>query len=163
MNSFGQSSQYMSIKFPLLKQSENTWTCNFPRLPTACDFMVFTKYFSSSTLWTINDVMVKIPFGKISKFYLASEMSKIATKSFLCDIIDGPYFTSLFLCFNRLFHSCNKNSFCLERPCSKDLVQIGYIRMKTNLCWNLFVHSKIFFFLFVQENKAILNHMFEIF
>lgn len=38
-----------------------------------------------------------------------------------------------------------------------DLVQIGGIQMKTNL-----ICSKLFFFLFVQENKAIPNHFLNV-
>ena len=45
LNSFGQRSQYISIKFPLHKQSENTWVCYWLRQSTAHDFTVHTFLF----------------------------------------------------------------------------------------------------------------------
>ena len=38
LNSLGQRSQYISIKFPLHKQSENTWVCYWLIQSTAHDF-----------------------------------------------------------------------------------------------------------------------------
>ena len=38
LNSLGQRSQCISIKFPLLKQPKNVWVCFYPRQSTACNF-----------------------------------------------------------------------------------------------------------------------------
>jgi hypothetical protein len=51
LNSFGQRSQCIRIKFTLYKQSENPWMCYLPRQSTAWDFMVLAK---SSGLFTRN-------------------------------------------------------------------------------------------------------------
>ena len=40
LDPFGQRLQYVSIKFPLHKQSENPWMCYYPRQSTARDFTV---------------------------------------------------------------------------------------------------------------------------
>jgi hypothetical protein len=45
LNPFGQRSQYISIRFPLHKQSENPWVCYQPRQSTVHDFTVFMDYF----------------------------------------------------------------------------------------------------------------------
>ena len=44
LDTFGQRSRYKSIKFPLHKESENPWTCYYPRQSTACDFTVFVIF-----------------------------------------------------------------------------------------------------------------------
>ena len=46
LESFGQRSQYISIKIPLHKQSENPWVCYYPRRALAQDFMVHAFMFS---------------------------------------------------------------------------------------------------------------------
>ena len=105
-------------------------------------------------------------------------MSKIA-EGFLCDIIDSPY--SIVELFNkshfdlkdpvvRIWIKLDVSGWkqfyiivCFRAfmpwrigPCSKNLVRLGYIRMKTILCCNFPP-----FFLF-QEKKAILNHVLNV-
>ena len=96
-------------------------------------------------------------------FLLASETSKIA-KYVTSLTVHSVHLYSCVYTGSVIVELFNKNSFCLERPCSKDLVQIGYIWMKTNLCWNLFVVDFSSFFLSKKTRQSwIMSSMCEIF